>query len=65
MTTSRSNASIRKSTYHWIKKTGERFDEHDCMIRKFEREYDDREIIDHSLEPISILCIDGGGLRGV
>ena len=35
------------------------------MIHTFEREYDDKDIIDHNLEPISILCIDGGGLRGV
>ena len=60
----RSNASIRKSTYHWIKKVGDRFDEHDKMIQKFERNYDDRNIVDNSLEPISLLCIDGGGLRG-
>lgn len=61
----RSNASIRKSTYQWMKKAGERHDEHDRMVHKFERNYDERNMVDNSLEPISILTIDGGGLRGV
>ncbi len=62
--TSRSNASIRKSTRNWRKKEGDRFHEHDKLVQKFERNFDDSQIIDNSLEPISILCCDGGGLRG-
>ena len=60
----RAHASVRKSTYNWIRNQSSRLNEHESMVEKFEMFYDENEIVDHSLDPISILCIDGGGMRG-
>ena len=60
----RAPASVRKSTYNWIRNQSSRLNEHESMVEKFEMFYDENEIVDHSLDPISILCIDGGGMRG-
>ena len=56
--------SVLKSTVGWIGQVFQRFDNHDAIIKKFEKSYDQSDDVDPNLEPICILSLDGGGLRG-
>ena len=59
-----SNASTRKSTIGWIRQATNRLDNHERMINIFEENYDQTELVDPNLEPVNILCMDGGGMKG-
>jgi hypothetical protein len=54
-----------KSTIGWFKQAFQRLDNHEQMINIFEENYGQTgELVDPNLEPVNILCLDGGGMRG-
>ena len=59
-----SNSKTRSSTIGWIKQVLKRLDCHEQMIQTFEESYDQTDQVDPNLEPVHILCIDGGGMKG-
>ena len=61
--TKRSKASIRKSTFQWIKYI---FSDshHEGITRIFEEKSDQTDDVDPKLEPVCIHCLDGGGMKG-
>ena len=60
----RKNMSVVKSTVGWIKQMFRQYDNHEAMVQIFEESFDQSDKVDPDLEPVCILCFDGGGLRG-
>mmetsp|Transcript_19233 Transcript_19233/g.22239 ORF Transcript_19233/g.22239 Transcript_19233/m.22239 type:complete len:485 (+) Transcript_19233:120-1574(+) len=57
-------AVSRQSTFRWISEGAKSAEKHENLVEIFERSYDQSAVVDPTLEPVHVLCIDGGGLKG-
>ena len=52
------------STIPWMNQYNQRYNSHERILQRFERSYDQSSDIDPEAEPVNILCLDGGGMKG-
>ena len=52
------------STIPWMNQWKQRYNSHEHILQRFERFYDQSSDIDPEAEPVNILCLDGGGMKG-
>jgi len=52
------------SNIPWVNQYNQRFKSHERILQRFERSYDQSSDIDPEAEPVNILLMDGGGVKG-
>ena len=55
----------RVSTLQWVKQLSSSRQNHETVLKRFERDYDQLSSnIDPNADPVNVLCIGGGGMKG-
>lgn len=53
------------NTFEWVKQLSSSRQNHETVLKRFERDYDQLSSnIDPDADPVNILCIGGGGMKG-